>query len=330
VKIGFHLPETERPVRWAEIADLCRTAEAVGFDAIWVPDHLLYRFDGAEPTGPWECWSTLAAVAAITNRVEIGPLVLCAGFREPALVAKMATTLEEISSGRLLLGLGVGWHEPEFAAFGFDHEHRFGRFNEAFTIIRTLLTEGRIDHEGRYYTLRDCEIRPRGPRPGGADVGTTGGGTTGGGTTGGGTTGGVAAGRQTIPLMIGSRGDRTLRHTLPHVAAWNGWYAWVGNDPATYRALRDQVDARCREVGRDPAEVERTLSVLLQMPGGEGYPVDPRAAAIRGEPEQLAEALLAFAAEGLAAVQVVLEPNTVEAVERFGGAIELFRAHHPT
>ena len=300
MKIGFHLPETERPVRWAEVADLCRTAEAVGFDAIWVPDHLLYRFGEGEPTGPWECWSTLAAVAAVTSRVEIGPLVLCAGFREPALVAKMAATLDEISGGRLTLGLGVGWHEPEFTAFGFDYEHRFGRFHEAFTVIRTLLTEGAIDFQGRYYTLRDCEIRPLGPRSGGA-------------------------GRESIPLMVGSRGDRTLRHTLPHVAAWNGWYAWVGNDPATYRALRDQVDDCCREVGRDPAEVERTLSVLLQMPGGEGYPVDPRAAAIRGEPEQLAEALLGFAAEGIAAVQVVLEPNTADAVERFGRAIELVR-----
>ena len=304
MKIGFHLPETERPVRWAELADLSRTAEAVGFDAIWVPDHLLYRFGDDELTGPWECWSTLAAVAAVTSRVEIGPLVLCAGFREPALVAKMAATLDEISGGRLILGLGAGWHEPEYAAFGFDYAQRFGRFNEAFTVVRTLLTEGRIDVEGRYYTLRDCEIRPRGPRPGGAGLGA-------------------------IPLMVGSRGDQTLRHTLPHVTAWNGWYAWVGNDPVTYRALRDQVDERCREVGRNPAEVERTLSVLLQMPGGEDYPVDPRAAAIRGGPERLAEALLRFAAEGLAAVQIVLEPNTVEAVERFGRAIELFRTHHP-
>jgi alkanesulfonate monooxygenase SsuD/methylene tetrahydromethanopterin reductase-like flavin-dependent oxidoreductase (luciferase family) len=310
VKIGFHLPETERPVRWSELADLCRTAEDVGFDAIWVPDHLLYRFGDDEPTGPWECWSTLSAVAAVTSRVEIGPLVLCAGFREPALVAKMAATLDEISGGRLTLGLGVGWHEPEFAAFGFDYEHRFGRFHEAFTIIRTLLADGAIDFQGRYYTLRDCEIRPRGPRPGGLGRETA---------------GRETAGRQIIPLMVGSRGDRTLRHTLPHVAAWNGWYAWVGNDPATYRTLRDQVDDRCREVGRDPAVVERSLSVLLQMPGGEGYPVDPRAAAIRGEPEQLAEALLAFAAEGLAAVQVVLEPNTAEAIERFGRAIEIVR-----
>jgi alkanesulfonate monooxygenase SsuD/methylene tetrahydromethanopterin reductase-like flavin-dependent oxidoreductase (luciferase family) len=234
-------------------------------------------------------------VAAITDRVKIGPLVLCAGFREPGLVAKMAATLDEISGGRLTLGLGVGWHEPEFAAFGLDYAHRFGRFNEAFTIVRTLLTEGRIDHEGRYYTLRDCEIRPHGPRPEG------------------------------IPLMVGSRGDQTLRHTLPHVAAWNGWYAWVGNDPATYRTLRDQVDERCREVGRDPAGVARTLSVLLQLPGGESYPVDPRASAIKGHPERLAEALIGFATEGLSAVQVVLEPNTVEAVERFGRAIEQFR-----
>ncbi|MGI8475559.1 MAG: LLM class flavin-dependent oxidoreductase [Thermomicrobiales bacterium] len=190
LKVGLHLPETERIAPWRDLAAMCRLAEDVGFDSIWVPDHLLYRFEGQEPNAPWEGWSILSAVAAVTTRVEIGPLVLCANFRNPALIAKMADAVDEISGGRLILGLGAGWHEPEYRAFGFPFAQRFGRFAEAFTIIRTLLGEGRIDFEGSYFTLRDCELRPRGPRPGGP------------------------------PLMIGSRGEHVLRATLPHVRFW--------------------------------------------------------------------------------------------------------------
>ena len=155
LKIGLHLPETERIARWQEIADICRNAEEVGFDSIWVPDHLLYRFPGEEAKAPWECWTILTAVAAITSRVEIGPLVLCTSFRNPAMIAKMAATIEEVSDGRLILGLGAGWHQPEYDAFGFPFSERYGRFVESFTIIRTLLRDRHIDFQGRYFTLRD-------------------------------------------------------------------------------------------------------------------------------------------------------------------------------
>ncbi|MCA9861147.1 MAG: LLM class flavin-dependent oxidoreductase, partial [Thermomicrobiales bacterium] len=152
VKIGLHLPETERIASWQETMELVRTAEDGGFDSIWMPDHLIFRDESGEATGPWECWSMLCAVAAITNRVEIGPLVLCTAFRNPALIAKMADTLDEISGGRLILGLGAGWHEPEYQAYGFPFDHRFARFQEAFTIIHTLLQEGSIDFEGTWYS----------------------------------------------------------------------------------------------------------------------------------------------------------------------------------
>jgi alkanesulfonate monooxygenase SsuD/methylene tetrahydromethanopterin reductase-like flavin-dependent oxidoreductase (luciferase family) len=294
LKVGLHLPETERIAPWREIADICRTAEAVGFDSIWVPDHLLYRFPGEEPTGPWECWSILSAVAAITERVEIGPLVLCTNFRSPGLIAKMAATVDEISGGRLILGLGAGWHEPEYEAFGFPYEERFGRFVEAFTIIRTLLREREIDFCGSYYTLRDCEIRPFGPRPEGP------------------------------PLMIGSRGPKMLEVTLPHVDLWNGWYAWTGNTVAGYEPLHAEIDAAAEAVGRNPAEVERTMAILLRFPEERG-PVDPRATVILGDVEEMAEAVLALGRAGVGHIQVVLEPCTPAAVERFARALELIR-----
>jgi alkanesulfonate monooxygenase SsuD/methylene tetrahydromethanopterin reductase-like flavin-dependent oxidoreductase (luciferase family) len=295
LKVGLHLPETERIAPWRDIAEICRTAEAVGFDSIWVPDHLLYRFPGEPATAPWECWSILSAVAAITERVEIGPLVLCANFRNPALIAKMAATVDEISGGRLILGLGAGWHEPEYDAYGFDFESRFGRFSEAFTIIRTLLREGSIDFDGKYFTLRDCELLPRGPRLKGP------------------------------PLMIGSRGPRVLAQSLPHVDAWNGWYAWSGNTVEGYRPLRAEIDEHVRAAGREPEEILRTMAVLLRFPEESG-PLDPRATLIQGDVEEMARAVVALGQEGVGHVQVVLEPCTTPAVERFGRAIELIRA----
>jgi alkanesulfonate monooxygenase SsuD/methylene tetrahydromethanopterin reductase-like flavin-dependent oxidoreductase (luciferase family) len=292
LKIGLHLPETERIAPWQDMAAMCRLAEEVGFDSIWVPDHLLYRFPDQEPTGPWECWSILSAVAAVTKRVEIGPLVLCASFRNPGLIAKMADTLDEISGGRLILGLGAGWHEPEYRAFGFPYEERVSRFFEAFTIIRTLLREGKIDFAGKHYTLRECELRPRGPRP------------------------------QGPPLMIGSRGEQMLRKTLPHVEQWNGWYAWSGNTVEGYRPYRELVDRICGEVGRNPATVERTMAVEIHLPDSDGRH-DPRSTPLSGPPEHLAETLRAYAAEGIGHLQVVLSPNTARSIEQFAPVIAM-------
>lgn len=298
LKVGLHLPETERIARWPEIADICRTAEAVGFDSIWVPDHLLYRFPDEQPKGPWECWTILTAVAAVTSRVEIGPLVLCTSFRNPAMIAKMAATIEEISNGRLILGLGAGWHQPEYDAFGFPYAERYSRFVESFTIIRTLLRERQMDFTGKYFTLRDCEIMPFGPRP------------------------------QGPPLMIGSHGSKVLAATLPWVDSWNGWYAWTGNTAAGYEVLRGEIDAAVQAAGRDPAEVERTMAILLRFPevGGD---VDPRATLIQGDVDVMAEAVLALGGAGVAHVQVVLEPCTPKSVERFGRAIEMIKTATP-
>lgn len=293
LKVGYHLPEIERSVRWAEIAALAKRAEAVGFDAVWVPDHLLYRFEGQPPTAPWECWSLLSAIAAVTSRVEIGPLVLCTAFRNPALIAKMAATVDEISGGRLVLGLGAGWHEPEFTAYGVPYDHRASRFEEAFTIIRTLLREGEIDFGGRFYQARECELIPRGPRPGGP------------------------------PLMIGSQGERVLAATLPHVDAWNAWYLWTQNDPAQLRSLMGRIDAIGQSAGRNPAEVRHTSAVLVSRTQGYRSGLGPRSApALTGTPEEVADGLRDFAAVGVDEVMVVLDPNTLDSIEWFGRVLE--------
>ena len=294
VKVGLHLPETERIVGWQETAALVRAAEDGGLDSIWMPDHLIYRSATGETTGPWECWSMLCAVAAITNRVEIGPLVFCTGFRNPALIAKMADTLDEISGGRLILGLGAGWNEPEYTAYGYPFDHRFGRFEEAFTIIRTLLKTGKIDFEGTYYSARDCELRPRGPRPEGP------------------------------PLMIGSKGGKMLELALPHVEYWNAWPRWWGNDPDRLPALIAEVDAVAAAQNVAEGSYQRTTAVFIQLEGIDGLTnqIDPEAPPFVGSDEEIAAFLHAVAATGIDHIQVVLDPITVSGVERLCRIVE--------
>ena len=292
LKVGIQLPEVEREVRWPELLDMTRAIEDLGFDSIWLGEHLLYRWQDRPPRGPWEAWTMLGAIAAVTSRVTFGPFVACTNFHNPALLAKQAITVDEVSGGRFILGLGAGWNETEFRAYGFPFDHRVERFEEAFPIIRALLQDGAIDFDGRWYQARDCELLPHSIRPAGP------------------------------PMMIGSKGPRMLRATLPYVDSWNVWFADTGNRPDGVPHLRELVDATCREVGRDPAEVERTVAVLVRLPGGEGRlqgdtandPTPP----LEGSPAEMAEVLRGFAAEGIGHVQLVVDPITLPSIQAMG------------
>src|SRR5712691_10300934 len=170
LKVGINLPTVEGTLggstaRWADLLAFARQAEALGFDSLWVPDHLLLTWQ-EQTRGGWECWSLLAALAAGTSRLALGPLVSCTAFRNPALLAKMADTVDEISGGRLIVGRGAGWDGPEDRAFGVKSDHRVDRVEEALQIIVPLLRSGHVDFDGKYYRARDCELRPRGPQAG--------------------------------------------------------------------------------------------------------------------------------------------------------------------
>ena len=287
LKVGIQLPEVERVVPWAELREMAHLAERIGLDSIWVGDHLLYRDDGKPARGPWEAWSTLAALAATTRRVELGPLVASTSFHNPAMLAKKAATIEEISGGGLILGLGAGWNRADYDAFGFPYDHRVSRFEEAFTIIRELLATGRSAFRGTYYALDRGELLPHGPRAGGP------------------------------PLLIGSTGERMLAITLPYVAAWNAWGPSFGNSLEAYLPLRQQVDAACRTAGRDPTDVERTLALVVAFAGalGRGSAIaEEPFAPIPGDAATLAPTLRAFADAGVAHVQLVLDPITLESI----------------
>ena len=297
MKIGVQLPEVEREVRWTEIRDIARTAESAGFDSLWLGDHLLFRDPVWGDRGPWEAWSLLAALGEATERVLIGPLVAATSFHNPAMIAKKAATVDEISGGRLILGLGAGWNRAEYDAFGFPYDNRVSRFEEAFNIIRTLIREGSIDHVGRFYTNREMELLPRA--------------------------------RADIPLMVGSNGPRMLRITAAHVDMWNTWYTGFDNRPEGLGPLLAELDAACRDVGRDPSTIERTAAVYVQFGRGAGRVAGstehPQVAPIIGSRSEIVEALSGFAGAGMDHLQIVLDPIDVGSVEELGEVLRMLR-----
>jgi alkanesulfonate monooxygenase SsuD/methylene tetrahydromethanopterin reductase-like flavin-dependent oxidoreductase (luciferase family) len=301
LQVGIILPVFEgdldgRTPRWVDLAALARRAEEIGVDSLWVVDHLLSvraEREGGSRQGPWECWSVLAALAAVTRRVKLGPLVSSTGFRNPALLAKMAATLDEISGGRLILGLGAGWHEPEFAAFGLPFDHRFARLDEALRIIGPLVREGYVDFQGTFHSARDCVLRPR-----------------------------RAPGSSAPPIMLGTNvaGERMLDLIARHADIWNAWTVWGRNRPDEVPALRARVDAACLAIGRDPASLARSVAIQIDLPGFVPRP-DSKVNAFTGSPEELAAFLRAYAAEGIGHVQVWLQPTSLAGIEQFAAVL---------
>jgi alkanesulfonate monooxygenase SsuD/methylene tetrahydromethanopterin reductase-like flavin-dependent oxidoreductase (luciferase family) len=214
VKVGVQLPEVEREVRWPELLAIARAAEAAGYDSIWLGDHMLYSGDGRPERGPWDAWTTLAALAAATERVRLGPLVAATAFHSPGLLARMAATIGEISGGRFVLGLGTGWNETEFEAFGIPFDYKVARFEEAFEIIRRLLAGERVTFGGRYYAVEDAVLLPQA--------------------------------RHDVPLLVGTTGSRVMAAAGPHVDWWNCWYSWYGNTPEGFAELSARFEGTFR------------------------------------------------------------------------------------
>ena len=292
--VGLQLPEVERDVRWPELVAMARAAEEVGFDSIWVGDHLLYRGDDRPERGPWDAWTTLSALAAETDRVHLGPLVACAAFHPPGILARMAATIDEISGGRFVLGIGAGWNRAEFDAFGIEYDRRASRFEEAFDVIRRLLDGERVTAQGRFYRVEDAVLLPTPARR--------------------------------VPLMVGSNGDRLLRTALPHVDAWNTWFEDYGNTPEGFAALNDRVSARARDVERDPAEVTRSACALVVLDGEARERLVPdNVSPIQGSASAMADRLRALADAGADEVILVVSPITERSIRSFGEVLAPLR-----
>jgi len=294
MKIGLMLPLGESEAGgWSNLRDLAATAEREGLDSVWGADHLVFR-DDDDDGGGWrgihESWTVLTAVAAITERVEIGPLVLALPFRNPALTAKMAAQLDEVSGGRLILGLGCGWHEPEFDAFGYPFDHRVGRFEEGLEILVPLLRGERVTFEGRWHQVRDAQLLPKPIRP-------------------------------DLPVLIAGKQPRMLSLVARHADQWNA--AWYG-DPADADVLRTRLEAlrtALAEAGRDPATLELTAGIFVAGDADDGAPES----AIRGSAEQVGDALARYAELGVSHLIAHTWPRKPDGVKRLAEATAIAR-----
>jgi probable F420-dependent oxidoreductase len=288
MRVGLQLPEVERDVRWPELAAIARAAEETGFDSLWVGDHLLYRGDGRPERGPWDCWTVLAALAAVTERAELGPLVACTAFREPALLARAAAAVDDVSGGRLRVAVGSGWNEAEFRAFGIPFDRRTARFEEAFEILRRLLAGERVTFDGAFNALADAVVLPSPARR--------------------------------PPLMVGGEGSRLLAASLPHVEWWNTWFDRFGNRAERFAALNGRIDDACERAGRDPSEVRRSACLLVEVDGGAGER-RPQPDAPPVDAEALREELAALAQAGADETIIVLDPITEPALRSLRTAL---------
>lgn len=293
MSLGLMLPMREGSMGGAtpsfdDLVEMTTAARDVGFEAVWFADHFTFMDDG-EPTGAWEAFTMMAGVASRVDGIQLGSLVSCTGFRNPGVIAKMAEALDEISSGRFILGLGAGWNQPEYAQFGFPFDYRASRFEDAIRIVHPLLRDGAVDYQGRFYQANDAVNRPRGPRPGGP------------------------------PILIGSNGDRLLGSVARYADAWNS--DWQDNLD-DIRGLLAKVDAACDAAGRPRDAIVRTGSSVFAMPGSDGS----RAKTIGGDAQEMAAWLGELRRLGLRHVVCSLDPRTLQSVAAFGEVIKRFDA----
>ena len=288
LRVGVQLPEVERVVPWSEYAAMARAAEEVGFDSIWLGDHLLYRDDRGE-RGPRDAWTLLAALAVATERVRLGTLVACLGFHPPGILARMAATVDELSEQRLVLGVGAGWNRVEFQAFGIPFDHRAERFTEAFEIARGLLDGETVTFHGRFHDVDAAVLLP--------------------------------APARRVPIMVGSLGERVLRASLPHADAWNVWYADYGNTAEGFARANDRVSAIAGDVGRDPGTLERSACLLVVVDrASRERPLDD-VPPVEGSHSSIADAVRALADAGADEAILVVNPITERSIRTLGDVL---------
>lgn len=295
MRVGLAIPVGERgpeliPFRYREMRELAQAAESGGLDSIWMADHLFIQGGETGERGLWESMSMLAALADATTRVELGPLVLCTPFRNPGMIAWAANALDEISDGRFVLGMGAGWHQPEFDAFGFNFDHKVSEFADALEIVTPLLRDGHVSYKGKYHS-GEARLHPRGPRPKGP------------------------------PILLAGSGPRMLRLIAKHADRWNS--VWYGLPTAEFRDERRRLEDACQAIDRDPQTIEVSAGLQVYDPAtvSENGPDK-----IVGRAPQILAALKAWQAEGVTEVMCRMEPASVSLAAEIGRAAEQMRA----
>jgi F420-dependent oxidoreductase-like protein len=259
---------------WDEIHEITSHCEQTGWDGVYIADHFMPNGPGPEPLDGdvLECWSVIAALAASIPRLRIAPLVTSVTFRHPAVLAKIAAAVDQISHGRLTLGLGAGWQENEHASYGLalgTVRERMDRFEEAVQILHSMLGQPRTTLEGRYFQVRDAPNRPGPVQP-------------------------------RLPLLIGGAGEqRTMRIAARYADHWNAW-----STPETLAQKVSVLRARCAEIGRDPAEIHVSTQALLFLSTDREWidqqrrQAQPTRAVIAGTPVEIADIMARYAEAG--------------------------------
>jgi alkanesulfonate monooxygenase SsuD/methylene tetrahydromethanopterin reductase-like flavin-dependent oxidoreductase (luciferase family) len=293
ITLGLMVPISEQAAfgatpRFDDIVEIGLAARDAGFDALWFADHFVLGHGGGDDPfrGVWECWTLMAAVAARVPDLQIGSLVACTGYRNPGVIAKMSEMIDEVSGGRFILGLGAGWHKPEYDQFGFPFDHRVSRFEDAISIIHPLLRQGRADYQGEFFQANEALNIPRGPRASGP------------------------------PVLIGSNGPRMLNLIAQYADAWNT--VWHSNT-AKAREQLVTLDAACEAAGRDPGTLVRTAGGNLAREGYLGARPNP---VPNGDAAQAA-LIDEFRQLGFSHFICGLDPATPKSVEAFARVIEL-------
>jgi alkanesulfonate monooxygenase SsuD/methylene tetrahydromethanopterin reductase-like flavin-dependent oxidoreductase (luciferase family) len=296
MRIGYALPIGERgdppkAVRYSEIRELAIRAEAAGLDSLWAADHIFHEPPAGPRRGLWENWTIFSALAEATQRVEFGPLVLCMPFRNPGMVGWQANTLDEVSNGRFVLGLGAGWHKPEFDAFNFEFEHRVSFFEDALNVNGPLLREGRVDYDGEFASGHTTRA-PRGPREKGP------------------------------PLMIAAFKPRMFRLAAQWADRYNT--VWYGLPNGEFEEHVTNLRAACEKIGRDPEEIEVSagLTVLDEKQARTREPGNW----LHLDANELADAFAVWSEKGVSEVMCRPEAASPQSVEVIARAAESFRA----
>ncbi len=282
-------------VPWAETRALALKAEQIGFDALWIPDELLGRLVKDGPRyGFWDGVAVAAGLAAATSRIKIGTWVMSALHRNPGMIGKNAATIDAISNGRFVLGLGAGHAGSGAHAFGLPEDDIYDRFEESLEIIVPLLRTGRADFAGTYHVARDLEQLPPGPRPG------------------------------AIPLLLAAHGQKGYRHAARHADIWS-CYATERSDVTELGPRVTAFEAACAEVGRDTSTVGRSAGVVVAPLSNAGYQ-GGFGTAITGSAEQIADAFRTFQAAGFTQLEFLVEPQTLGALEAMVPVLDLLDA----
>jgi alkanesulfonate monooxygenase SsuD/methylene tetrahydromethanopterin reductase-like flavin-dependent oxidoreductase (luciferase family) len=292
VKLGVMVPmsRSDGPGRmpsWAEVRAFAEHAETIGLDSVWVCDHLISGPPGGPPEGIHEGWTLVGALAASTRRVEVGQLVMCVSFRNPGLLAKMAVTADEVSSGRVVLGLGAGWYDAEYKAFGYPPDHRVSRLEEALLIISQLLRGETVNFNGRFHVLHEASLLPPPERP--------------------------------IPILVAGNGPRLLRLVARYADVWNT--AWFGLPDDRLRERLRNLDAALAAEARDPSSLRRTVAIEIVDPAA-APSEEVRGTSIVKSADAIKRAVDSYEQLGIDGLIIGLRPYTRRTLETLAEVVE--------